>query len=303
MQQPSDNWIYFSPPRRRGLLIYLGGMLVALILVTILLGAAVSQEPGLPVILLVLAAFLIALPIPFALYRLYALLRSGYWLGRNGLRLRWGLRFIDMPYDQIVDVARVEELEAPLELPPWAWFGSLMGQRNDAELGKLEFMASDPANLVLLGTAEGVYVISPADSQDFVAVYKRESERGSLRPIPARSVLPSFVLAEAWAEPRVPALLVAGAVLALSLLVLVGVLSPQLEAISLGFGADGKPLEPVAGVQLFLLPALNLFFYMGNFVMGLLFYREPQGIRFSGILWASSLFTSLLFLAAILFSL
>ena len=303
MQQPSDNWIYFSPPRRRGLLIYLGGMLVALILVTILLGAAVSQEPGLPVILLVLAAFLIALPIPFALYRLYALLRSGYWLGRNGLRLRWGLRFIDMPYDQIVDVARVEELEAPLELPPWAWFGSLMGQRNDAELGKLEFMASDPANLVLLGTADGVYVISPADPQDFVAVYKRESERGSLRPIPARSVLPSFVLAEAWAEPRVPALLVAGAVLALSLLVLVGVLSPQLEAISLGFGADGKPLEPVAGVQLFLLPALNLFFYMGNFVMGLLFYREPQGILFSGILWASSLFTSLLFLAAILFSL
>lgn len=303
MQQPSDNWIYFSPPRRRGLLIYLGGMLVALILVTILLGAAVSQEPGLPVILLVLGAFLIALPIPFALYRLYALLRSGYWLGRNGLRLRWGLRFIDMPYDQIVDVARVEELENPLELPPWAWFGSLMGQRNDAELGKLEFMASDPANLVLLGTAEGVYVISPADPQDFVAVYKRESERGSLRPIPARSVLPSFVLAEAWAEPRVPALLVAGAVLALSLLVLVGVLSPQLEAISLGFAADGKPLEPVAGVQLFLLPALNLFFYMGNFVMGLLFYREPQGIRFSSILWASSLFTSLLFLAAILFSL
>jgi hypothetical protein len=118
-----------------------------------------------------------------------------------------------------------------------------------------------------------------------------------------RSVLPSFVLAEAWAEPRVPALLVAGAVLALALLVLVAVLTPQLEAVSLGFGPDGLPLAPVAGVQLFLLPALNLFFYMGNFVLGLLIYREPQGIRLSTIIWAGSLLTSLLFLAAILFSL
>jgi hypothetical protein len=118
-----------------------------------------------------------------------------------------------------------------------------------------------------------------------------------------RSVLPSFVLAEAWAEPRVPALLVGGAVLALALLVLVAVLTPQLEAVSLGFGADRLPLAPVAGVQLFLLPALNLFFYMGNFVLGLLIYREPHGIRLSTIIWAGSLLTSLLFLAAILFSL
>jgi hypothetical protein len=303
VRQTSQNWIYFPPPRRKGLLINLGAVVIAFSLVIVLLVAAVSQEPGLPVILILLGAFLFALPLPFVLYRLYSLLQSGYWLGRNGLRLRWGLRFIDLPYEHIVAVARAVELEMPLELPRGSWLGILMGPRQDAELGHLEFMASEPANLVLLGTKAGVFAISPADQQGFVAAYKRESERGSLRPITARSVLPSFVLAEAWAEPRVPLLLIAGAALALGLLILVGVLSPQLASVSLGFGADGQPLEPVAGVQLFLLPALNLFFYMGNFVLGLLFYREPQGIRFSTIIWASSLLTGLLFLAAILFSL
>jgi hypothetical protein len=302
MQSP-ENWISFPPPRRRGLLLSLVGLLLALSAVVYLLATAISQQPGLSVILMLLGAFLVALPIPFVLYRSYSLLQSGYWLGRNGLRLRWGLRFIDLPYDQIVDVARADELEAPLDLPRGALFGSLMGKRLDAELGKLEYMASDRARLVLLGSRDGVYVISPADAQGFVDTYKRQSERGSLRPIMPRSMLPSFVLAEAWAEPRVPALLVAGAVLALALLVLVAVLTPQLEAVSLGFGADGLPLAPVAGVQLFLLPALNLFFYMGNFVLGLLIYREPQGIRLSTIIWAGSLLTSLLFLAAILFSL
>ena len=303
MQQFVETWNYFPPPRRRGIAITLTTLLIVTSLVILSLLAAVSQQPGLSVILLLLGALLLSLPIPFLLYRLYALLQSGYWLGRNGLRLRWGLRFIDLPYTQVVDVARVEELENAPALPNWAWLGSVMGQRQDPDLGNLEFLASDPAKLVFIGTSDAVFAISPGNPEEFVAAYKRESERGSLRPIPSCSVLPSFVLAEAWGEPRVPGLLVTGAVLALGLLVLVGVLAPRLETVSLGYGADGQPLPPVAGVQLFLLPALNLFFYVGNFILGLLFYREAQGLRFSTILWSSSLFTSLLFLAAILFSL
>lgn len=303
MQQKTEIWTLFPPPRRNGLALHLAGLLIAASLVIVLLVASVSLPPGLPVILFLVGAFIFALPVPFFLYRLYALLQSGYWVGRNGLRLRWGLRFLDLPYDQIVDVARVDELEALLELPRWSSPGAVSGLREDAELGKVEFLASDAARLVLLGTREGVYVISPAAPQAFVAAYKVESERGSLRPIAARSVLPSFVLSEAWSQPRVPALLISGAVAALSLLLLVGGLAPGLAQVSLGFGADGQPLEPVVGVQLFLLPALNLFFYMGNFVLGLLFFREAQGIRFSTMLWAGSLVTSLLFLTGILVSL
>ena len=72
---------------------------------------------------------------------------------------------------------------------------------------------------------------------------------------------------------------------------------------SLGFAASGEALPAVAGVQLFLLPALNLFFYMGNFILGLLFYREPRGMLISYLLWGTSLATSLFLLGAVIFSL
>jgi hypothetical protein len=301
MNTQQENWTLFRPPRRKGALIVSGLLLVAVTLIVLLLLAAVSQGPGLPVILLLLGAFLLTLPVPVLLYRLYALMRSGYWVGRNGLRLRWGLRFIDLPFSAVVDVARADELEAPLALPRGAALGILMGKRQDADLGNVEFLASDPAALVLLGTRDEVLVISPQDPLEFAAAYKRESERGSLRPLPSYSVSPSFVLIEVWAQPRVPALLGAGAVLALGLLILVGIVAPGLDSVSLGFGVEGQPLEAVAGVQLFLLPALNLFFYAGNFILGLIFYREEQGIRFSYLLWGSSLVCFILFLAAILF--
>ncbi|MEX1246985.1 MAG: PH domain-containing protein [Anaerolineales bacterium] len=301
MQTTQENWTLFLPPRRKGVLILASLLLAIVVLIVFLLVSAVSQGPGLPVVFLLLGAFLLTLPVPVLLYRLYALVRSSYWVGRNGLRLRMGLRFVNLPFSDVLDVALPEELETPLALPRFAFLGSLTGKLADAELGKVEFLASDASLLVLLGTREGVIVISPANAREFIDTYKRESERGSLHPIAAYSVSPSFVLVDAWAQPRVPALLVTGALLALGLLILVGVLAPGLEAVSLGFGADGQPLEAVAGVQLFLLPALNLFFYMGNFVLGLVFFREPQGLRFSYLLWGSSLLSSFLFLGAILF--
>lgn len=301
--QSPESWILFSPPRRKGLALHIGGLFVAGTLLVVLLTFAITRPPGLGVVFLLLGAFLFSLPIPLLLYRLYTLLQSGYWIGRNGMRLRWGLRLIDLPFASILDLARADELVTPIQLPAGSWPGSISGTRQDEELGNLEFLATDKDALVLIGTEERVFVVSPENPVEFVGIYKRESERGSLRPITARSIAPSFVLVEAWGERRVPALLAAGGGLALGLLVLVGLLAPGLQSVSLGFGADGLPLPAVAGVQLFLLPALNLFFYMGNFVLGLLLYREPRGILFSYLLWGSSVLTGLLFLIAVLVSL
>ncbi|MCW5875515.1 MAG: hypothetical protein KIS85_01415 [Anaerolineales bacterium] len=292
----------FSPPRRRGVLLYGLGVLLCTAVLAVCLSLAVEQPPGLAVIGLVIGGLLAALPLPILLYRLYGLLQSAYWLGRDGLRLQWGLRQLDLPYSAVVDVARADELAAPLALPAGGWSGVLLGRLEDAELGEVEYLAADPRRLVLLGTAEGVYAISPDDPQAFVAAYKRQSERGSLRPLAPRSVMPSFVLAEAWAQQGIRRLLIAGAALALALLVLVGVLAPGSPGVSLGFTPDGQPLPLVAGVQLFLLPVLNLFFYVGNFMLGLLFYREKQGGVLASLLWGASLVTSLLFLAAVLAS-
>jgi hypothetical protein len=285
------------------MVLHISALLLIFALLAVLLTVVVSQPAGFLVVVLLILALLFSLLLPLLFYRLYSLVKSGYWVSRDGLRLRWGLRQVDLPHAAIVDVARVGELENFIAPPRWTWPGALVGLVHEAELGDVEFMAADKQDLVLLGTKERVYAISPQNSRDFVAAVKREALRGSLRALRPRSVSASFVLVEAWAKKRTRALLIAGGVLSLGLLLLVGLLAPGLPSVSLGFGADGLPLTPVAGVQLFLLPALNLFFYMGNLMLGLLFYREPNGVNFSYLLWGSSLFASILFLGAILFSL
>lgn len=292
----------FDPPRRRGLAFHFSVLILCVALLITFLFLASAQATTLASVLLLVGALLFSLLLPLLLYRLYALLQSGYWLGREGLRLRWGLRQVDLPHDAIVDVAHADELENPIPLPRWAWPGSLAGETRDAELGTLEFLASEKNGLVLLGTKDRVYVISPTEPQKFVEQYKQQSERGSLRYFRARSISPNFVLVEAWAQPRARQLLVAGAALALGLLMLVGILAPGLPSVSLGFAADGLPLPPVAPLQLFLLPAINVFFYVGNLFFGLLFFRETKGLNFSYLLWGSSLFSSFLFLGAVLLS-
>jgi hypothetical protein len=292
----------FDPPRRRGLAFHFGALILCVVLVTAFLFFASAQTTALASVLLLVGALLVSLPLPLLLYRLYALLQSGYWLGREGLRLRWGLRQIDLPHDAIVDVAHLDELESPIPLPRWTWPGGVTGETKDAELGTLEFLAAEKKGLVLLGTKDRVYVISPSEPQKFVELYKQQSERGSLRSFRAHSISPSFVLVEAWAQPRARQLFVTGGALALGLLLLVGILAPGLPSVSLGFAADGLALPAVASLQLFLLPAINLFFFVGSLFMGLLFFREPKGLNFSYLLWGSSLFTSLLFLGAVLFS-
>lgn len=292
----------FDPSRRSGLILHISGLALIFLIVISLLSFAISQPAGLPAILVLLLTLLLALALPILFYRLYALVKSGYWVSREGLQLRWGLRQVDLPYASIVDVARVAELENELGFPRWIWPGAVSGQVENPELGTVEFLAADRLDLVLVGSKDRVYAISPQYAKDFVATLKRESLRGSLRPLRPRSISPSFVLVEAWSKRPVRRLLLAGAGLAVGLLLLVAILAPNLAAVSLGFNADGTPLPSVAGAQLFLLPALNLFFYVGNLMLGMLFYREERGTYFSTLLWGSSLVSSVLFLGGILSS-
>ncbi|HLD93384.1 MAG TPA: PH domain-containing protein [Anaerolineales bacterium] len=303
MDGSPGKWIRFDPPHRKGYLLNLAALLVDFFLIAALLVFSLGQPPGLIVVVVLLGALLLSVPLPILMYRLYSLWRSGYWVGRDGVRLRWGLRLVDLPYDEIIDVASADELEHPIGFPRWTWPGSVVGQLVDSELGPVEFLASDTRRLVLIGTKKLVFAVSPQEQGEFIEAYKHESERGSLRPLAAYSVQPIFVLVEAWAELQSRRLLVAGGVMAMVLLLLVGVLAPNLETATLGFAADGQPLPAVAGVQLFLLPALNLFFYMGNFILGLLFYREPHGALISHLLWGGSLLTSLVYIGGVLFSL
>jgi hypothetical protein len=296
------DWIRFQAPKRRGIALHTAVLLFLTASIAGMLTLASQSPPGLLVVVLLLLSVIAGFLLPVFSYRLYALLLSDYSLGREGLRLRWGLRQIDLPHDQIVDVALAEELHTAPASPRWQWPGSIMGITKDDEMGTVEYMASEKEGHVLLGTRKGVFVISPENPADFLAVYHREAERGSIVEMQARSVVPSFIFNEAWADITVRRLLIAGASLAAALLLLVGILAPSLDNVSLGFAPTGGPLEEVPGAQLFLLPAINLVFALASFLLGLILYRESENALIAKLVWGSTLFVGLLFLVAILIS-
>lgn len=294
-----SEWIRFQAPKRRGIMLHISILFVLSLLISLMLIVASESPPGLLAVFLLIASVLLSLLLPVFSYRLYALLRSEYSLSRAGLRIRWGLRQIDLPHELILDVALAEELHSLPAAPRWSWPGSILGITEDEVLGPVEYIASRSEGMLLVGTVQRVYVISPEKPGDFLAVYHREAERGSLVELKASSVMPSFLLSQAWQELPVRRLLLAGAGLAVALLLLVGFIAPGLEGISLGFDSSGAPLEAVTGTQLFLLPALNLAFFFANLLLGLILYRESKNTLLARLVWGSSLLSGVLFLGAI----
>ena len=294
-----SEWIRFDPPRQRGVLLHLGALLVLLIVIGLALSLITRAGAGVLTILLLLVTVILSLGLPLLLYRLYALLQSGYWIGRAGLRIRWGMRQLVLPHDAILDYAEANELETMPAAPRWTWPGGLVGTVEDADLGTVEFLAAEEQDLVLIGTQGRVYAISPENARGFVAAYRQQVERGSLTRLKAQSVGPSFPLAEAWNEPFLRRLLAAGGGLVVMLFLVVAIFAPGRQAISLGFNSSGGLLDPSPGGQLFLLPAVNFLLFVSSLLLGLYFYRQGDQLVLNRLVWMSSLASGLLFFLAI----
>ncbi len=291
----------FSPPRMAGIAFHSVGLLAVLAAVGTMVTIASENLSGLNSVLLLVASILLAVLFPVLAYRLFALLQSEYRVGRDGLYIRWGLRQLQLPHDLIVDSALASELEQAPTMPRWRWPGSLVGLTQDEELGAVEYMASQSQDLILIGTLDRVYAISPNDARNFLAQLRSESERGSLSKGRMISVEPSSIFSQAWADRAIRGLISAGALLAMALFVLVGIVIQGRATISLGFDPLVRPGDAVAAVQLYLLPSLNLVFFMGDLLLGLILFREEGGSLLARLVWASSLLSALLFGGAVLF--
>jgi hypothetical protein len=121
----------------------------------------------------------------------------------------------------------------------------------------IEFMAGRADRLVLIATPHRLYAISPADPEQFLRTYRRLTELGSIAPLPARSVYPTFALRCFWEDRVARWLLLLGALLAFSLLAFVAT-DPGRE------GGDALQLQRRGGefalaVRLLLLPINSAF--------------------------------------------
>jgi len=292
---------HYPPSKRLGLLIHL-------ILILALGGLSgwgiwnlTFTEVGPNFVVFLLDTLLALVPLPLFVYRAYALMRADYILDRDSLELRWGLRDEDIPLTDIEWLRPASDLTMPLRLPWLPIPGAVLGTRRHPDLGVVEFLASDPGNLLLVATSKRVYAISPAQAASFAQTFARSIEMGSLLPAESKSVYPSFIFSRAWENPLVRFLWLAGLFLNIGLAVWVILTIPTLAQVSLGFAPSGAALPPSQATQLILLPIESAALFLAGLFAGLYFYRWDTHRVLAVVIWAASALTSLLFLLAVLF--
>lgn len=307
MNLRSSEQYIFLPPRQGGLLFQLG-------LILILLGGSAmglylaSQAQIGPVFLLSLLPGLAAvILVPILVYQLYCLQTAFYTLERDGLSLHWGLRIEDIPMNTILWVQRQEEFTQPLPLPVIRYPGALVGARRRSNIARssgpemIEYMASKGRGLVLVGTTERIFAISPREADRFLYTFQRLTELGSLTPLPHRSVYPTFLLSRVWSSPLARLLSLASLALSLALLIWVGMTIPGRSQVNLGFYPDGSPGDATPAIQLLLLPVINSLIVLVDLFIGLFFFRRKETQDLSYLVWACGSFIPLLFLLGAFF--
>jgi hypothetical protein len=288
----------FIPLRTRGLMFHI------LVVVFLLAGSAGcmlhsnQQEVGGVFVLFLLLSLTLFAPVPLLIYRGYALYNAYYQLSRDGLRIRWGLRSEDIPLPDIEWVRPASELGFRLPLPRITWPGAIRGTRHVPELGEVEFMASNTSSLMVIATPQKVYAISPDDPRGFSRAFQYAMEMGSLSPLQPASTQAAAYARRVWDDRPARGFLIAGLILTVALFVLVSMIIPTRETISLGYDALGAPLPPVPSRQLLLLPVLGIFAFIANLVAGLYFYRRQAQKPVAFMLWITSAFIPLMLILA-----
>lgn len=291
----------FYPVRAPGLLFNLGISAGLALLAAALFLLATNTAIGPIFLAYLLGALSIATPIPFLVYRTFSLVRSKYELERNGIHLKWGFREEDIPFSEVSWVELAEDLIVPLQFPRTTWPGAVVGITHQEGLGLIEFLAGEKQELVMIGTSQRVFVISPGNAKAFVRVYQELIELGSLAPLQPYSNQPRFLLVDIWRAPVTRILLLITMVFSLALFVVVGLSIPELSQVSLGFNAQTVPLPPVAPGQLLLLPSINLALVIASYLLSLAFLRNSEMHPIMTVLWGGNAFTSILFLLAVFF--
>jgi len=292
---------HYPPPKRRGLIVH--GIILLVLTVIAVFGFfnLSGAEVGPTFLVWLLVALLAFAPIPFFAYRIYSLWRADYHIDRDSLAISWGLRVEDIPLSDIEWMRSAEDLVTPLALPSLPFPGGLLGIRRHPELGIVEFLASDAKKLLLIATAKRIFVISPENPSGLSQTFARATEMGSLQPVEAKSVYPSFVVTQAWESGIARYLWLTALFLNIGLFIWASLIIPTTPRVALGQQFVGGTLDSVPSSQLIIFPVASLLLAIIGWIAGLYFYRWERERVLAFIIWGSSTLTSLLFLLAVLF--
>jgi len=292
-----------APPRSPGLLI--GALLLLAGLAGIVVGVTQLAQSSISATLLVWAALPIAGSTLVALttYRLHGLATARYVLNRNGLGIRWGMAFEEIPLPSV-------RLERPPEalwraLRPrgaLAWPGYVVGTADVQGIGPVEFFSTrGGAEMLLVHSPERTLVISPPDPQAFLKAFGEAGRQGVLDPVEPRSVRPDLFPARLWRDPLARTLLGLGIALPLILLGYLGLQAGGLpDTVPFGFDAQGNPDALVPPGRLLLLPLIGSLCWAVDLGLGSSFYRRAEDRAMAYGLWGTAVVADLLLWGAAL---
>lgn len=290
----------FEPVRKKGLILHGIAVVILMLIAAGSILSAVNWVQGNVFVLLMLVALISLVLLPWILYRGVALLNARYILGRDGLKIRWGLRSEDIPVTSVEWVRPARESGFVVPLPVLQWPGAVLGSRYVQGLGNVEFIASDADSLILITTPDKVYAISPLDGRYFESSFQRTLEMGSLSPLTSRSARPIAFLQSVWSDGMARILLVTSLVLAVLLWIITGFVIANHAQLPLGYTNQGLPIEMIRSEQMLLLPVVNSFILVMDLSLGLYFFRRLDENLVAYLLWIGASLTSILLMIAVL---
>jgi hypothetical protein len=264
-----------------------------------LIWLAFQQSIGGLVILCLFGALILLASVPFLVYRAYGLYHATYVIEREGLSIRWGLRREDIPLTEVEWVRPVDELLSPLKMPLFSMPGAYLGESIHPDLGKVEFIASSLATMVIIETTTQVLAVSPEDPDQFLYNFSRILEMGSITPIEHYSAQPAEFIQNVFSNRLARISLIGSLLLTLALAVVTSLLIPYRSTVSMGINAQGLPLPSVTSNLLLILPVLGTFSLVLDVVLGLYFFQKPAERKVSYFLWVAGGITPLLLIIAL----
>ena len=288
----------YAPSRSKGIL-FLVPLCAGLIALEVyLLRHFDVTEVGLQFFLLLIALILIAIPLIFLLYRLYSLLFSSYRLERDGLHIQWGLR------TEVIPLNAIEWIRSPQEMTedvPWSVLpmpGAYLGTVTVDERLTYEFLASDTATMLFVGTPRSIYAISPQNPAAFLNGFERILQMGALTNVNWESTRPGSWLLEAWQDKPGRYSAILSLIILISLYIFVGMRFRVKDTISLTFSPLGEPLDELPSTNMLVIPMAATIIWGIGMVLGLLLFQKEENRRISELIWGAVPFAVLQCLAA-----
>jgi hypothetical protein len=291
------------PPKLMGFLI--GLLMIGMLLLTI--GWSVIQMGAGE--LTVWLAFWVVLPIlslPLLLlvvYRLYGLFTARYSINRDGLKLRWGLAYDDIPIQQLTRVDRAEAFKLT-KLPAFSawWPGLVTGKRQIEGLGEVEYFATrGPEEIVVVQSGDRLLAISPRDVDEFLNAVRDALRMGALSTYEEISTRPNFALARLGSDRVALLLVVLGGILPVALfgylLLVVGDITGQ---VAFGFDTSGAVDTLAPPGRLLLLPMIGGASWLLDLFFGIWMYRTSTNRPLAYTLWGGAILVGGLMWGAVL---